>query len=64
MTIAASPSTPIVPPTMRGQGERAMGSRNATARRGYWIAFAPTWSPANRTTSTKETTTTPPAANK
>src|SRR5213592_2998030 len=54
--------TPIAPPTRRGHGERAKGSSQGKARRGYSIAFAPTCSPANRTTSTNEMKTTPPAA--
>ena len=60
--MVASPSTPIKPPMSRGHGERAIDSRNGTARRGYLTAFSPNCSPAKTTTSTNEMTTTPPAA--
>ena len=52
----------MIPPTARGHGDRATPTSQGTARRGYSIAFAPTCSPANNATSTKEMSTTPPAA--
>ena len=61
---ATSASTPIVPPTPRGHGDRAAEVSHADALRGYWIALAPTCSPAKITTSTNEMTTTKPAARK
>ena len=63
-TTATSASVPIVPPAPRGQGVRATAVSHADARRGYWIALAPTCSPPNITTSTNEMTTTKPAARK
>src|SRR5207237_939942 len=51
-----------VPPVASGHGDRATPTSHGTARRGYAIAFAPTCSPANRTTKTNEMSTTPPAA--
>ncbi len=62
MTTASRPAIPLTPPTIRGHGVRAIDVRMGTARRGYWSAFAPTWSPVKRTTSTNEMTTTPAAA--
>src|ERR1700719_2245589 len=62
ITTATRPRTPIVPPTRCGHRERAAAVSHRTGRRGYCNAFAPTWSPANRTTSTNEMTTTPAAA--
>jgi hypothetical protein len=64
MTTATRPSTPIVPPTIRGHGDRATERRMGAARRGYSTALAPTWSPANSTTRTNEMITTPAAANR
>src|SRR5262249_44541642 len=62
--VAASAATPATPPITRGQGERPSGSSHRASRRGYATAFSPTCSPVNTTTRTKDSNTTPPAANK
>ena len=61
---AASARTPITPPIAGGHGERPREVSQGTARRGYWTAFSPIFSPAKTTTSTNEITTTNPAATK